>query len=344
MAEQIAAMVCERSRSKWASHNVLFLARASPSFPFVLWKWSCTSSSTVSENTIHRSLFLYSLVDRNFIACVSGFLIRGPRLSWEANSESKAAIAAPEYGFTLSTPVLHVVGRNDIVVPMERSRIFVQHSRFNRVEEHNGGEFRSLEQLTWSRLNFCLIGHFIPMQQKWAKFFISFLSNPFGNISSPTPPLPTSTSHSDEDFITPLQRIETYQTGRSLPYPDDDRDIVVEEQEEQSYIFSVVYDSGSDSESESDNHPSPPDTPYLRTPQLPVLELDDAGIVDSGMSSRYGYDHDAVVGLFPPVLPVLGHMDVELVKSKLWRKGLDGSERLNDIKMEEDLWLQPRWN
>lgn len=79
--------------------------------------------------------------DRKFIASVSGFLIRGPRLSWEADSESKAAIAAPEYGFALSTPVLYVVGRNDIVVPMERSRILVQHSKFNRVEEHNGGGF-----------------------------------------------------------------------------------------------------------------------------------------------------------------------------------------------------------
>ncbi|KAE9402537.1 hypothetical protein BT96DRAFT_879408 [Gymnopus androsaceus JB14] len=227
-----------------------------------------------------------------FIACVSGFLIRGPKLSWEADSKSKAAIAAPEFGFALNTPVLYVVGRNDIVVPLERSHIFVQHSKFNRVEEHNGG-------------------HFIPLQHKWQKFFVSFFLNPFAEISSPTPSLPTST---DEDFVTPRPRIETYQTGRALPRPVDDRNTLYEEEEEEPFLFSVVYDSGSDSESDehrsiySSPSSSPPDTPYMRTPQLPVLELEEPGI---SMSSKY--DLDEVADLFP----ALGLSDVELVKSKL---------------------------
>jgi len=228
-----------------------------------------------------------------FIACVSGFLIRGPKLSWEADSKSKAAIAAPEFGFALNTPVLYVVGRNDIVVPLERSHIFVQHSKFNRVEEHNGG-------------------HFIPLQHKWQNFFVSFFLNPFTEISSPTPSLPTST---DEDFVTPRPRIEMYQTGRALPRPVDDRDTSYEEEEEEEpFLFSVVYDSGSDSESDehrsiySSPSSSPPDTPYMRTPQLPVLELEEPGIA---MSSKY--DLDEVADLFP----ALGLSDVELVKSKL---------------------------
>ncbi|KAE9402538.1 hypothetical protein BT96DRAFT_990991 [Gymnopus androsaceus JB14] len=190
-----------------------------------------------------------------FIACVSGFLIRGLKLSWEADSKSKAAIAAPEFGFALNTPVLYLVGRNDIVVPLERSHIFVQHSKFNRVEEHNGG-------------------HFIPLQHKWQKFLVSFFLNPFAEISSPTPSLPAFT---DEDFITPRARMETYKTGRALPRAVDDQDTSYEEKEENPHLFS-----------ESDDHrsiySSPPDTPYIETPQLLVME------VEEPMASKYDID------------------------------------------------------
>ncbi|KAJ3806623.1 serine hydrolase FSH, partial [Lentinula aff. lateritia] len=90
-----------------------------------------------------------------------------PTLNY-SDSASKAAIAAPEFGFATSTPALYVVGQTDIVVPPERSHIFVQHSKFHRVEEHHGG-------------------HFIPLKSKWPQFFISFFLNPFADISSPTP-------------------------------------------------------------------------------------------------------------------------------------------------------------
>ena len=39
------------------------------------------------------------------------------------------------------TPVLHVVGRTDVVVARERSNLFMGFSKNKRVEEHVGGTF-----------------------------------------------------------------------------------------------------------------------------------------------------------------------------------------------------------
>ncbi|KAJ3994035.1 serine hydrolase-domain-containing protein [Lentinula boryana] len=217
-----------------------------------------------------------------FIACVSGFLIRGPKLSWESDSSSKTAIAAPEFGFATSTPALFVVGQTDVVVPPERSRIFVQHSKFNRVEEHYGG-------------------HFIPIQSRWRQFFISFFLNPFAEISSPTPSsVSVAPSDDEENYVTiPTRRAHTsdsYQTGRTLPCPD--RPLHQEnEPEEEQYLFTVVYDPHSDHELPTSSLSSPPDTPFLQTPELPVLELDEPSIV-----VQYDkYEFDAVADLFPSV-------------------------------------------
>ncbi|KAF9063018.1 serine hydrolase-domain-containing protein [Rhodocollybia butyracea] len=196
-----------------------------------------------------------------FIVSISGFLIRGPKLSWESGSESPIPIAAPSCGFTMDTPVLYVVGQNDIVVPPERSHIFIEHSRFKRVEHHHGG-------------------HFIPLQPKWRQFLVSFLLDPFGEIPSPS------------IVTTAVDDVEPYPIGQTLPCSNPE-----------TFFYSVVYDSGSDCE--SDDQPSPPDTPYLRTPQLPVLELDEPAVVDSGLV-------DAISGF----IPVSGH-DAERSKSKL---------------------------
>ncbi|KAJ3780944.1 serine hydrolase-domain-containing protein [Lentinula aff. detonsa] len=222
-----------------------------------------------------------------FIASVSGFLIRGPKLSWESDSSSKTAIAAPEFGFAMSTPALFVVGRTDVVVPPERSRIFVQHSKFNRVEEHYGG-------------------HFIPTQSRW-------------QILSPTPSsLSVAPSDDGENHVTlPGPRAHTsdsYQTGRTLPCPDrllhQDN-----EPEEEQYLFTVVYDPHSDHEFPPSSFSSPPDTPFLQTPELPVLQLDEPSIV-----VQYDkYEFDAVADLFPsvPVSTRASYNAVEATKSKL---------------------------
>ncbi|KAJ3795442.1 serine hydrolase-domain-containing protein [Lentinula aff. detonsa] len=235
-----------------------------------------------------------------FIASVSGFLIRGPKLSWESDSSSKTAIAAPEFGFAMSTPALFVVGRTDVVVPPERSRIFVQHSKFNRVEEHYGG-------------------HFIPTQSRWRQFFISFFLNPFAEILSPTPSsLSVAPSDDGENHVTlPAPRAHTsdsYQTGRTLPCPDGllHQD---NEPEEEQYLFTVVYDPHSDHEFPPSSFSSPPDTPFLQTPELPVLQLDEPSIV-----VQYDkYEFDAVADLFPsvPVSTRASYNAVEATKSKL---------------------------
>ncbi|KAF5390999.1 hypothetical protein D9757_003972 [Collybiopsis confluens] len=225
-----------------------------------------------------------------FIACVSGFLIRGPQLSWESSySGSKALMGAVEFGFVKNTPTLCVVGRNDIVVPLERSHMFARHSLHKRVEEHHGG-------------------HFIPMQTKWRQFFISFFLNPFAEIPSPSPPPMATTSAADDDeIVTPLPvRAEPYQLGQALPSVDGVQEELEEEQHQPS-MFAVIYDFYSDSDSDSDSHISPPDTPFLRTPQLPVLELDEPTIVGSEMMPKY----DSIDG-------VAGHFaGTVLAKSKL---------------------------
>ncbi|GAW04371.1 serine hydrolase-domain-containing protein [Lentinula edodes] len=239
----------------------------------------------------------------DFIACVSGFLIRGPKLSWESDSACKTAIAAPEFGFAINTPALYVVGQTDIVVPPERSHIFVQHSKFHRVEEHHGG-------------------HFIPLKSKWPQFFISFFLNPFAEISSPTPSLsstPSSIASTDDEnfgLATPSTHASAYETGQTLPRRPDDLVHQENEFEEEQYLFSVVYDTGSDLEYlPLSALSSPPDTPFLRTPQLPVLELDEPSIVVHSDK----HDFDVVADLFPsvPVPKRTASHDAESVKSKL---------------------------
>lgn len=61
-----------------------------------------------------------------FCIAVSGFKVAGP-LSTAVFSEGYA------------TPTLHVLGRNDILVVEERSRVLINVSIGKRVEEHDGG-------------------------------------------------------------------------------------------------------------------------------------------------------------------------------------------------------------
>jgi hypothetical protein len=61
-----------------------------------------------------------------FCVAVSGFKVAGP---------FSAAIFSEGY----TTPTLHVLGKNDILVVEERSRVLINVSMGKRVEEHDGG-------------------------------------------------------------------------------------------------------------------------------------------------------------------------------------------------------------
>ncbi|KAJ3763945.1 serine hydrolase-domain-containing protein [Lentinula raphanica] len=225
-----------------------------------------------------------------FIACVSGFLIRGPKLSWEStDSSDKTVLASPEFGFTMNTPALFVVGLNDIIVPPERSHLFVQHSKYHRVEEHLGG-------------------HFIPMKTRWRQFFVSFFLNPFAEIPSPTLSAPTFDDEEMDVIVSSPNPSNSYQTGQTLHNPHHEQN----QPEEDHYLFCVVYDSSSDHELPSSSFSSPPDTPFLRTPELPVLEIDEPSIVNQ--PHKYGFD--AVEDLYPASARP-SHAAAEAMKSKL---------------------------
>ena len=57
---------------------------------------------------------------------MSGFRLPGP-------------IGDAVFSSNYTTPTLHIIGRNDVVVIEERSRQLVQASENARVEEHDGG-------------------------------------------------------------------------------------------------------------------------------------------------------------------------------------------------------------
>ena len=57
---------------------------------------------------------------------MSGFKVAGP-------------ISAAVFSEGYATPTLHVLGKNDILVVEERSRVLIDISIEKRVEEHEGG-------------------------------------------------------------------------------------------------------------------------------------------------------------------------------------------------------------
>ncbi len=61
-----------------------------------------------------------------FCVSVSGFKVAGP-------------ISAAVFSDGYATPTLHVLGKNDILVVEERSRVLINLSIGKRVEEHEGG-------------------------------------------------------------------------------------------------------------------------------------------------------------------------------------------------------------
>lgn len=90
-----------------------------------------------------------------FCVAVSGFKAPG-------------SLSAETFGISYSTPTLHVIGRNDVIVIEERSKGLLDLSRNKRLEKHDGG-------------------HFVPSKANWREFFRNYLADPLGTVPSPEP-------------------------------------------------------------------------------------------------------------------------------------------------------------
>ncbi|KAL1662659.1 serine hydrolase FSH, partial [Schizophyllum commune] len=101
-----------------------------------------------------RATFLTD-VRSEFCINVAGFKVRDP-------------LFAQTYGAGYSTPTLHVIGRNDVVVIPERSQTLVDVSLNGRLELHDGG-------------------HFVPSKGPWRKFLESYMRlGPSAEVPSPS--------------------------------------------------------------------------------------------------------------------------------------------------------------
>jgi hypothetical protein len=107
-----------------------------------------------------------------FCVAVSGFKPPDPLAT---------TIMSPSY----STPTLHVIGRNDVVVIEERTRLLLEVSANKRVEEHDGGQYSFPLPMPISLLIPWHTGHFVPSKANWRNFFCDYLNDPLGNVPSP---------------------------------------------------------------------------------------------------------------------------------------------------------------
>ncbi|KIM75675.1 hypothetical protein PILCRDRAFT_798693 [Piloderma croceum F 1598] len=71
-------------------------------------------------------------------------------------------LMSPSY----STPTLHVLGKNDVIVIEEWSKVLLEISANKRIEEHDGG-------------------HFVPCKANWRNFFRDYLLDPLRDVPSP---------------------------------------------------------------------------------------------------------------------------------------------------------------
>ncbi|THH08007.1 hypothetical protein EW145_g3001 [Phellinidium pouzarii] len=85
---------------------------------------------------------------------------------------------APFFSPGYTTPTLHVLGLNDVVVVPERSRSLIAVSTNSRIATHDGG-------------------HFVPSKTLWRNFFRDYLKDPLGDV-----PLPPSSSSLDGTPVT----------------------------------------------------------------------------------------------------------------------------------------------
>ncbi|KAF5382727.1 hypothetical protein D9615_002987 [Tricholomella constricta] len=88
-----------------------------------------------------------------FCVAVSGFRLREPFCD---------SLFTNQY----STPTLHVIGRNDVIVTEEKSKRLIETSSNRRVEEHDGG-------------------HFVPSKRLWLQFLRDYMIDPSAHLPSP---------------------------------------------------------------------------------------------------------------------------------------------------------------
>jgi len=119
------------------------------------------------------------ITHREFCVSVSGFRVGDP-------------VADVIFGHSYSTPTLHVLGKNDVIVVEERSQKLIQANSSPRVEMHDGGSpshfchfYNDFESVHCFTNYYYFAGHFVPSQTRWRKFFREYLKNPAGNIPSP---------------------------------------------------------------------------------------------------------------------------------------------------------------
>jgi hypothetical protein len=84
-----------------------------------------------------------------------------------------------------STPTLHVLGKNDVIVIEERSKVLLKISANKRIEEHDGGVYSFPRSGSLSSLILYRLGHFVPSKANWRNFFRDYLLDPLRNIPSP---------------------------------------------------------------------------------------------------------------------------------------------------------------
>lgn len=73
---------------------------------------------------------------RKFCVSVSGFKAPG-------------SLSAEVFGTSYSTPTLHVIGKTDIIVVEERSKILLDLSQNKTLKEHEGGQLVPLYIVTF---------------------------------------------------------------------------------------------------------------------------------------------------------------------------------------------------
>ncbi|KIY65270.1 hypothetical protein CYLTODRAFT_456472 [Cylindrobasidium torrendii FP15055 ss-10] len=191
-----------------------------------------------------------------YLVCVSGYLLRGtsrpvainrnPFLkstnpftaappsppatanAFGAATRKKATVQPP--AVVLQTPVLHVLGYKDPVVPNEKTLFLLAHHRNRRVEQHIGG-------------------HFVPTRPPWPAFFSAFFEDPFGvDVASPTSAslrlLPQLASHPQHAFLESLVGgsggtgalvLAPYRLGEPLPAIDEGYDSEDDDVEEEGF-------------------------------------------------------------------------------------------------------------
>ncbi|KAG9312108.1 serine hydrolase FSH [Chiua virens] len=105
-----------------------------------------------------------------------------PAFLVEGESPHPPLYAANIFGSSYSTPTLHVLGKTDVIVVEERSKVLLEISANARLEEHEGG-------------------HFVPSKANWRKFFRDYLHDPLGDVSSPSS---GAVSQSNSGTATPI--------------------------------------------------------------------------------------------------------------------------------------------